>query len=52
MKDKKLTVTFYVGDKRVEHLTAEQLDRMAERLTKAMSRYYNSHLDEFLELKD
>ena len=47
---KKLTVTFFIGGKQVDKLTDEQLDRMAERLSKTMSLYYSSHLDEYKEL--
>lgn len=51
MKDTKLTVTFYVGGKQVEKLTPEQLDRMAERLSETMSRYYSNNISEFVQIK-
>ena len=47
----KLTVTLHIGGKRVESLTAEQLDQMAKRLSDTMSAYYSTHADEFKELK-
>lgn len=51
-KDKnKLTVTLFVGGKQVESLTAEQSERIAERLSSAMSIYYTSHSDEYQKIK-
>ena len=52
-KDKKnqLTVSLYIGGKEVEELTAEQSERMANRLSKAMSLYYTAHLDEYQKIK-
>ena len=52
MKRKELTVTLHIGGKQVEHLTEEQAEKMAQRLSETMSRYYSVHLDEFLKLKD
>ena len=52
MKDTKLTVTLHIGGKQVETLTAEQSERMAERLTEAMSLYYTSHSEEFRSIKN
>lgn len=52
MKDTKLTVTFHIGGKQVDKLTDEQLDRMAQRLSEAMSIYYTSHLEEFKRIKN
>lgn len=49
--DKPLTCTFYVGGKQVDRLTPEQLDRMAERMGEAVSRYYTAHSQEYAELK-
>jgi hypothetical protein len=51
MKDTKLTVTFHIGDKQIDKLTSEQADRMAERLSEAMSLYYTAHPQEFTNLK-
>ena len=48
----KLTVTLYVGGKQVESLTAEQSERIAERLSKSMSLYYTSHADEYQKIKE
>lgn len=47
---KELTVTLYVGNEKVDKLTDEQLDRMSERLSEAMSRYYTDHPEEYLVL--
>ena len=51
MKSKPLTVTFYMGGKQIEKLTTEQSEKLAQRLSEAMSRYYSNNLDEFLKLK-
>ena len=51
MKDKPLTVTLHIGGKQVETLTAEQSERMAQRLSEAMSLYYTAHPEEFAKLK-
>ena len=51
MKDKPLTVTLYIGGKQVDKLTAEQTERMAQRLSETMSLYYTTNLKEFSELK-
>lgn len=51
MAKKELTCTFFVGGKPVEKLTAEQLDRMAERLGAAMSVYYTAHPEEYAKIK-
>ena len=50
-KRKKLTVTLFIGDKRIDKLTPEQSDRMSERLSQVMSRYYSSHIEEFGRMK-
>ena len=50
-KNKPLTVTLYVGGKQVDKLTPEQCEKMSQRLSEAMSRYYSLHPDEFLKLK-
>lgn len=47
---KELTCTFFVGDKRVDKLTEEQSEIIAQRLSVAMSRYYTRHIDEFIRL--
>ena len=50
-KKKELTFTFYVGGKQVDKLAEEQLERMAQRLSEAMSLYYSNHPEEYLKLK-
>lgn len=50
-KGKKLTCTFYVGDKQVEKLTPEYLEKMAKNLGEAMSIYYTAHIAEYQQLK-
>ena len=51
MKEKKLTVTLHIGGKQVDTLTPEQRDRMAQRLSEAMSLYYTAHLEEYKKIK-
>ena len=46
-----LTVTLHIGDKQVDKLTAEQSERMAQRLSETMSLYYTAHPEEFSKLK-
>lgn len=48
---KALTGTIYIGGKQVDKLTEEQCERMAERLSEAMSLYYTAHIDEFKKIK-
>ena len=52
MKDAKLTVTFHIGGKQVDKLTEEQKERMAQRLSEAMSIYYTAHPENYLKLKN
>lgn len=49
--NKPLTVTFHIGGKQVDKLTPEQCERMAQKLSEAMSRYYSNHLDEYQVFK-
>lgn len=49
---KALTGTIHIGGKQVDELTEEQLERMAQRLTEAMSIYYTSHIDEYKKIKN
>lgn len=51
MKDRPLTVTLHIGGKQVEKLTAEQSNRMADKLTESMSLYYTANLAEYTKLK-
>jgi len=50
MRGKPLTCTFFVGGKQVDKLTPEQCERMAERLSEVMSRYYTQHPEEYAKL--
>lgn len=49
---KPLTVTLHIGGKQIEELTPEQCERMAQRLSETMSRYYSQHPEEFAKIKD
>ena len=48
---KPLTATIHIGGKQVDELTEEQCERMAQKLSEAMSLYYTAHLDEFKKIK-
>ena len=50
-RSKPLTVTLHIGGKQVESLTDEQAEKMAQRLSEAMSLYYSNHPDEYLKIK-
>ena len=52
MKNAPLTVTLHIGGKQVEKLTADECERMAQRLSKAMSLYYSAHPKEFTQIKN
>lgn len=47
---KELKCIFYVNGERVDRLTEEQKDSMAEKLSKAMSRYYTVNIEEYESL--
>lgn len=51
MKGRPLTVTLHIGGKQVDTLTPEQRERMAQKLSEAMSRYYTANPKEFEKLK-
>lgn len=51
MKEKKLTVTLHIGGKQIDKLTPEQSERMAQRLSEAMSLYYTAHPEEYKRIK-
>ena len=51
MKRRELTFTLHIGGKQVDTLTEEQREKMAQRLSEAMSIYYTAHPDEFKKLK-
>ena len=51
-KDTKLTVTLHIGGKQVDKLTPEQTERMAERLSEAMSIFYTAHPEEYSKVKE
>lgn len=48
--NKSLTYTLHIGSKQVDTLTDEQRERMAQRLSEAMSLYYTAHPKEFEQL--
>ena len=52
MMNKPLTVTLHIGGKQVERLTDEQCEKISQRLTETVSRYYSSHIDEWLKIKN
>lgn len=52
MRGKPLTFTLYIGDKQVDTLPEDYLERMCKRLSERMSLYYSNHPEEYLKLKD
>ena len=51
MKTKELTVTLHIGGEQVDTLTPEQRERIAQKLSEAMSAYYTAHPEEYLKLR-
>lgn len=49
-RQKELTFTLYVGGVKVEKLTPEQKQKMADRMGEALSLYYSRHIDEYQKL--
>lgn len=47
-----LTVTLHIGGQQVESLTPKQTERMAERLSEAMSHYYTARSEEYQRIKE
>ncbi len=47
---KKITYSFYVGGEKVDKLTEEQKDKMAEAFGQGLSDYYTAHPDEYVKL--
>lgn len=52
MKNTPLTVTLHIGGKQIDKLTDEQCERMADRLSETMSRYYTAHSKEYQKIKN
>lgn len=52
MKNKPLTFTLHIGGKQVDTLTEEQRQRLADRLSEAMSLYYTAHPEEYRKIKE
>lgn len=48
---KEITVSFHIGNERIERLTEEHKERLAQRLSETMSRYYTARPEEYLRLK-
>lgn len=49
-KKNELTVTFFVGGKQVNELSATQIEKMKNRLEQTVNLYYSSHLDEYKKI--
>ena len=49
---KLLSYSIRVGGERVESLTEEQCEKMAQKVGDALSVYYTAHPEEFLKIKD
>ena len=50
-KNKPLTVTLHINSKQADTLTEGQREKMAQRLSEAVSAYYSNHPEEFLKIK-
>ena len=50
-KSKPITIEIFVGDQKIEKLTEEQKERMAQRLSEHMSLFYTQHPEEYAKLK-
>ena len=48
---KPLTVTLHIGGKQVETLTEEQRERIAQKFSEVVSRYYSAHPEEYQKIK-
>ena len=48
---KNLTVTLHIGGNQVETLTPEQCERIADRLSDVMSKYYTVHPEEYGQIQ-
>ena len=51
MKNTKLTFTLHIGGKQVDALSAEQRERMTQKLTETMSLYYTSHPEQYQTIR-
>ena len=51
MATKDLTVTFYVGGERVDKLTEEHKERIAQKFGEALSLYYSQHPSEYKKIQ-
>ena len=49
-KKNELTVTLYIGGQQVNELTAQQIEKIQNRLGEKMSVYYSSHLEEYTKI--
>ena len=49
-KKKEITVTLFVGGQQVNELTAQQIEKLQEKLEKKMNVYYSLNLEEYARL--
>ena len=49
-KRKEITYSIYIGDKKVDKLPEDYVDRMMERVGEVMSLYYRQHPDQYRRL--
>lgn len=50
MARKEITVKLFIGEKQVDRLPEGYWDRMMDRVSETMSRYYTQHPDEYAVL--
>ena len=49
--EKKLTYSFFIGEKPIEKITPEQAEKMAQRIGETMSNYYTTRPQEYQKIK-
>ena len=51
-KRKPITVSFYIGGKKVDKLPPEFCQKMCDKFSEVFSRYYSDHPDEWEKVKN
>ncbi len=49
--NKPLTATLHIGNKQIDKLTDAQCEKMAQKLSETMSRYYSQNIAEYRKIK-
>ena len=51
-KRKEITVSFYIGGKKVDTIPPEFTQKICKKFSEVFSRYYSEHPDEWEKIKD